>query len=99
MSKSTDCIYCDADAYVEESHGQWECDFGHRFPVEQASSDHPDVIGEEPGTVAAEPEESRGVRAMYARLAQEHEEFAPTVPDRRGGVAGDLFPLDEPTDG
>lgn len=33
-----------------------------------------------------------GVRAMYARLAREYE-MEPTVPDRRGGVAGDLFPF------
>lgn len=33
-----------------------------------------------------------GVRAMYARLAQSYD-AEPTVPDRRGGVPGDLFPL------
>jgi hypothetical protein len=31
------------------------------------------------------------VRAMYRRLAREYEETEPTVPDRRGGVKGDLY--------
>lgn len=34
-----------------------------------------------------------GVRALYARLSREYEEMEPGVPDRRGGVEGDLFPF------
>jgi hypothetical protein len=46
-----------------------------------------------PGAIEA-PTDSplRGVRAMYARLAQEYERELP-VSDHRGGVEGDLFPF------
>jgi hypothetical protein len=40
-----------------------------------------------------QPGQESPVRAMYARLAGEYEN-EPTVPDRRGGVVGDRYPLD-----
>lgn len=45
-------------------------------------------------TAAAEEEAeaSGGVRAMYTRLAGEHD-AEPVVPDQGGGVKGDRFPL------
>jgi hypothetical protein len=44
-------------------------------------------------TSDAEPsDQSGGVRAMYARLARAYD-AEPTVPDHRGGVPGDRFPL------
>ena len=47
MPASMDCIYCDADSYIEKSHGQWECDFGHRFPVEISNDPADDSSSEE----------------------------------------------------